>query len=263
MNRTLLSLLVAAAPLAAASCSSTSALAPESPEAALRATADADPKARELAERVARSMGGWQAWHDTRYVTWRFFGGRAHAWDKRTGDWRLDDGDRVVLMNVDTRQGRVFEKGVEVTDPAAREAALKRAHEVWINDSYWMFMPWKMLDPGVVLRYVGATALEDERSAQLVEMTFRGVGVTPDNRYLVAIGDESGLVEHWSFFASAGDETPKLSLPWTGWKRFGSILLCTDHGVLPGPQNAEKKDWRIDTPAELPREVFTDPAQRP
>lgn len=258
MNRLLLLASLALAPISFTGCATTATAV--SPGAHARGQADADPKARELAERVAKSMGGWQAWEQTRYVTWHFFGGRAHAWDKQTGDWRLDDGERVVLMNVNTREGRAFDKGVEITDPAERAKALEKAYAMWINDSYWMFMPWKLLDAGVVLRYAGATTLEDGRSVQLLDMTFANVGLTPKNRYVLAIGDESGLIEQWSYFANSNDEKPALTMPWTGWKRFGAIQLCTDHGSLRG---AEKKDWRIAVPAELPRAVFTDPAQRP
>lgn len=253
MKRALILLLCAAATLVTA-CATTAAVA--TPGSELRAQADADPKAREIAERVARSMGGWDAWERTRFVTWRFFGGRAHAWDKRTGEWRLDDGERTVLMDVGTRAGRVFEKGVEVTDAAGRAAALEKAYAVWVNDSYWVFMPWKLLDPGVVLRYLGATTLESGNTAQLLELTFEGVGLTPRNRYVVAVGDESGLVEQWSYFADANDAEPKFTLPWSGWERRGAILVCTDHGE----RNGTKPDWDIEVHAELPRAVFTDPA---
>lgn len=229
-----------------------------SPGAQMRARANAEPKAREIAERVARSMGGWDAWERTRFVTWHFFGGRAHAWDKQTNDWRLENGERVVLMNADTRQGRVFDKGVELTDAAARDKALQDAYGMWINDSYWMFMPWKLLDPGVELRYLGATTLENGRTAQLLELTFENVGLTPKNRYVVAVGDESGLVEQWSYYADANDAEPKLTTPWSGWERRGSILVCTDHGERKGA----KPDWKIDVPADLPRAVFTDPAAK-
>ena len=57
-------------------------------------------------------------------------GGRSHVWDKATGDWRLDDGGRVVLLNVNTRLGRVFEQGIELADAARSTEALERAYEI-------------------------------------------------------------------------------------------------------------------------------------
>ncbi|MBK7876754.1 MAG: hypothetical protein IPJ77_13585 [Planctomycetes bacterium] len=222
-------------------------------DAAQRAHADAEPHARELAESVVANLGGWNGWERTRFIEWSFFGGRRHVWDKATGDWRLEDAGNVVLMNVNTRVGRVFESGGEVFDPVRKKELLDQAWGKWINDSYWMFLPWKLLDPGVKLRHVGAGALANGQAAQVLELTFEQVGLTPKNRYLVYVGDESGLVEQWSFFPDAGDEKPRFTLPWTGWKRFGRILLCTDHGDLPG---RERKDWKIAVHTELPRAVF-------
>lgn len=237
-------------------CGSTRAVA--SPGDELRSRADADPRARELAEQVVENLGGWDAWEKTRYVTWRFFGGRRHVWDKQTGAWRLDDKGNVVLMNVNTREGRVIEAGAEVFDSVRKKELLDKAYRTWVNDTYWMFMPWKLLDPGVHLRHAGASTLPDGAPAQVLELTFTGVGVTPKNRYLVFVGDESGLVEQWSYFADAADEQPKLVQPWKGWTRFGRVMLCTDHGALPG---REAGDWKIATYDELPASVFTDPAE--
>lgn len=249
--RTLLALL----PLAFSAC--TSSQSAVSPLALERAQADADPHARALAESVVANLGGWEAWERTRYLQWSFFGGRRHAWDKKTGDWRLDDGGNVVLMNVGTRAGRAFESGTEVFDPVRKQDLLDQAWGKWINDSYWMFLPWKLLDPGVKLRHLGAAALADGAPAQVLELTFQDVGLTPKNRYLVYVGDESGRIEQWTFFPDAVDEKPRFTLPWKGWKRVGRIQLCTDHGNLPGRENT---DWRIAAPEELPRSVFTDPA---
>jgi hypothetical protein len=222
------------------------------------ATAEADPAARALAERVLAEVGGADAWQRTRYLQWSFFGGRRHVFDKATGAWRLDDGDTVVLMNVETREGRVFEHGVEVVDPARKEEILGRAYGQWINDSYWMFLPWKLNDPGVNLRHAGEAQLAEGRKAQVLELTFDAVGLTPKNRYLVYVDDQTGRIAQWSYFADAADREPKLTMPWRGWQRFGDIWLCTDHGSLPG---RGPSDWRIAVHEDLPRAVFTDPEQ--
>jgi hypothetical protein len=243
--------------LLALPCACSSTAATVSPDALRRSESDADPRARALAERVVENLGGWDGWERTRCIEWCFFGGRRHVWDKQTGDWRLDDGSRVVLMNLHTRQGRVFENGTEVFDEVRKKEMLEQAWGRWVNDSYWMFLPWKLLDDGVKLRHAGTTSLPGGESAQLLELTFAGVGLTPRNRYLVAVGDESGRIEQWSYYADANDAEPKLVQPWKGWKRFGRIWLCTDHGDLPGKENA---DWRIAVHDEVPRAVFESPA---
>ena len=48
-------------------------------------------------------------------------------------------------------------------DMVSVQEYLELGHRTWINDSYWMFMPYKLLDPGVTLAYAGERALEDGR----------------------------------------------------------------------------------------------------
>ena len=48
----------------------------------------------------------------------------------------------LVLMNLSSKKGRVWKDGQEVTDSAVLEEALHSAESAWINDSYWVFMPF-------------------------------------------------------------------------------------------------------------------------
>jgi hypothetical protein len=197
-------------------------------------------------------MGGREAWERTRFLSWNFMGARRHVWDKLTGDLRLESGDRTYLINMGTHAGRAFDKGVEITDPAIRKAAVEKAYAAFINDSYWMFMPYKLRDPGVHLACLDDRKTTAGKDAEVLELTFDDVGLTPKNRYLVLVGKESGLVEQWDYFPTREDPTSKLSTPWNGWKRFGEVLLCTDHG--------DGKDWEIAVYSKMPRSTFEDPA---
>jgi hypothetical protein len=133
-------------------------------------------------------------------------------------------------MNLRTGRGRAWEKGIEVTDEARRGEVLAQAHSIWINDAYWLVMPYKLKDTGVTLRYGGEKVTEDGRMADVLELTFREVGDTPDNRYLVFVDRESGLVSQWSYFKTAADAEPRFTLPWNGWQSFGAIKLATGRG---------------------------------
>jgi len=219
--------------------------------------ADAPPAARPadgaraIAQSVLERMGGREAWEATRHVHWNFFGRREHWWDKATGNVRMEGEGLTILMNVGTREGRVFRDGAEVTDPAERGEALERGYAWWINDMYWVFMPYKLLDPGVHLADLGAQDMADGRPARALELSFEGVGLTPENRYVVRVADDSGLVEEWSYFARAEDLEPRFTLPWHDWQRFGRILLATEHG--------RGHDWQFEVVDELPPEVYTAP----
>jgi len=205
------------------------ARASDNPPAAGFDATGSDPRAVELADRTMEAMGGRAAWDAARVLGWTIFN-RAHVWDKWSGDYRLAADTTLVIMNLGTKQGRVWEKGIEVTDPARRDPILADAVSIWINDSYWFVMPYKLKDTGVTLRYQGEKPAEDGRPAEVIELSFRGVGDTPDNRYLVYIDRETGLVSQWSYFKTASDPEPRFTLPWNGWQSFGAIRLATGRG---------------------------------
>ncbi|HET6349586.1 MAG TPA: hypothetical protein VFH88_10945 [Candidatus Krumholzibacteria bacterium] len=188
-----------------------------------------DAKAMALADRTMQAMGGRAAWDAVRTIGWTIFK-RTHVWDKWTGDYRLEADSLLVIMNVNTGKGRVWNHGREVTDDAKRDEVLKKAMSIWINDSYWLLMPYKLKDTGVTLHYMGEQKTEDGRDADTVQLTFAGVGDTPDNRYLVWIDRKTGLVSQWSYFEKASDTEPGFTRPWTDWTSFGAIKISTGRG---------------------------------
>ena len=221
-------------PLLLAACASTPK-PPENPACAGFDTARSDPRAIAIADEVMKAMGGRAAWDGTRCLRWTFAGRRSHLWDKQTGDLRFDDGQRVVLMNVASGQGRVFEGGAEVSNDADKKRKLlDDAYKAWVNDSYWLVAPYKLKDSGVTLTHAGVRALADGRPADVLRLQFQGVGVTPDNAYEMYVAQDTHLVEQWSYFKHRDDAQPAMTTPWAGWKRYGGILLASDHGKGPG-----------------------------
>ena len=223
----------------------------------LAQTASSDPRATDIADRVMESMGGEDAWNNTHYISWNFFDSNTHYWDKWTGNHRIESENRIVLLNVNTLEGRVWENGQEVADSEALAEALTRGHQSWVNDMYWLFMPYKLRDPGVTLRYLGDDALPNGRVCDVLEMTFEDVGYTPNNRYLISVARDTGLVEQWSWFPNSEDPDPRFTLPWASWQQHGDILLSADRG--------RGFDWKIAVYDELPEAVFTsqDPVRLP
>lgn len=217
------------------------------------ASAGSDPEAVALAEASIEAMGGQEAWDQTRYLSFKFFGGRQHYWDRHGGDFRIEmerEGDTYLfLMNAVSKEGRVFKNGEEVPDGEEKAKLLDQGHRMWVNDTYWVVMPFKLLDPGVTLTMAGDATLEDGRACNVLQLTFDEVGYTPQNKYHVFVDAESKLVEQWAFFADAGDPEPRFTLPWTGWKDFGGVKIATVHG--------QGRDWAIAVHDRLPASVFT------
>lgn len=213
-----------------------SAFAESNPPAPGFDAAGSDAKAIEIADAVMERMGGRAAWDSTRYITWKFFGNRQHLWDKHSGDVRIegvgreDEKPYLILMNLHSKEGRAWHDGVEINDAAALAGMLENGESAWINDSYWIAMPYKLKDTGVTLKYAGEGTMVDERSAEVLELTFEGVGRTPENKYRVYVAKDSGLVEQWDFYAQASDPEPRFQVPWHNWQRHGSIMLSDDRG---------------------------------
>ncbi len=212
----------------------------------------ADAQALRIADQVMQALGGHAAWDSTRYLSWNFFGRRQHYWDKWSGDVRIEMDGKLVLMNIQTKKGRAWEDGIEVTQPDSLAKRLEKGFAWWTNDSYWVYMPFKLRDPGVQLRYMGERAMQDGRPADVLELTFTGVGLTPENKYEVCVDKETHLVGEWRYYRNASDAEPGFTLPWKGWQRVGSLMLCSDHG-------RNDVDWQLAVYDELPRTVFTSP----
>ena len=195
-----------------------------------------DEEAIAIADQVMEALGGRAAWDDTQFVTWNFFGRRRHVWDKYTGDIRVegvrrdDEKPYLILMNLQSMEGRAWVDGQEVGDPTELAELLDLGEAAWINDSYWVFMPYKLKDSGVTLRYFGVDEMLDGRPAKVLQLTFEEVGRTPENRYLVYVAEDSGLVEQWDFFENAQDTEPGFQIPWHDWSRFGQIMLSDNRG---------------------------------
>lgn len=214
--------------------------------------AGSDQRAIEIADRVMTRLGGRNGWEQTRYLTWRFFGKRRHVWDKWTGDLRFEQGDLIVLMNLHERSGRAWRGGAAVTNADSLAAHTNAAYRAWINDAYWLIMPYKLKDSGVTLSYGGQEMTQEGLPAHVLELTFHDVGVTPQNRYRVWVDVHESLVRQWAFYPTAGDTEPRFVLPWQGWKSYGRIWLADDFG--------RSRHTDVAVFDELPPSVFDDPA---
>lgn len=210
-----------------------------------------DPAAIELADSIMAAMGGRANWDATRFISWNF-GRRDLIWDKATGRVRIETNDSTIyLVNVQTSEGRVQIKGKELTDTDSLSKMLDRAKSIWINDSYWLVMPYKLKDTGVTLTYLGEENNSKGEKCNVVELTFSEVGVTPENKYQVYVGIHDNLVNEWRYFKSAEQDSASAIWPFDNYKKYGNILLSADRSDDRGPKNV-----KVD--AALSDAVFTE-----
>ncbi|GAB4332988.1 MAG: hypothetical protein Kow0037_11030 [Calditrichia bacterium] len=188
-----------------------------------------DMRAQAIADSILLALGGKKNWENTRYLAWNFLDSRHHIWDKKTGRLHFESKDLLVLMNVNTKKGRAWKGNVEINDTIELNETLEKTYAIWINDSYWLTMPFKLKDPGVHLKYLGEKVVDDF-PAYVLELTFDRVGLTPQNKYHVYVHKRSKLIRRWDYFSNSTDSLPKMSSPWNNWRQYGNILLSDSRG---------------------------------
>lgn len=226
-----------------------------------QAQAQSDSKAIAIANEVMEAMGGQEAYDNTRHIRWNFFGFRSLVWDKFEGKARVEipSQEMTMLINVHDKTGKVMKAGKEMTHADSVKKYLDRAYGAWINDSYWLVMPFKLQDSGVTLKHVGEGKTLAGEEADILSMTFESVGLTPQNKYLVYVDKERKLITQWDFYRNADDEKAGFQTPWPDYRKFGNIMLSggqsprggsriTDIGVydeLPASvyESLEAVDW--------------------
>ena len=225
---------------------------PENPAAPGFNVAGSDDKAIAIADEVMKAMGGRENWDGTRYLFWNYFGGRTLLWDKFTGDVRIEvpSLDYKVIVNEKTMEGKLWMAGEEVTQPDSLNKYLERGKRIWINDSYWLVMPFKLKDPGVTLTYIGQDTTQTGELSEVVRLTFEGVGTTPENAYHVWVSQTDKYVKQWAWYANAADTAARFTLPWDNYQQMGNIMLSDDRG--------ERDLSEVQVLTEVPKGIFED-----
>jgi hypothetical protein len=210
---------------------------------------ESDARAMQIADEVMRALGGRQNWDNTRYISWNFFGRRRLVWDKWQGDVRIEADSTVYLVNIAGNTGKVKKGSEVITNPDSLKKYVERGISIWINDSYWLVMPFKLKDSGVTLKYMGEQNTNDGKPADVLQLTFQNVGRTPDNKYLVYVDKSSRLITQWQYFEKYTDDQPQFTNPWSNYQKMGNIMLSDERG------RGKHTDVRVYP--SLPESVFT------
>jgi hypothetical protein len=220
------------------------------------------------AQEVLDALGGRAAWDGVQTVRFAFtvsrhdtvLTQRTHYWDKAHGRDRIDGTTRagkafVCLANLDGRLADTYLDGAKLTGQDSVTWA-DRAYGMWVNDSYWLFMPYKMLDAGVHLADVGDTTEVGVRYHR-VRLTFDHVGLTPGDTYWVYINPTSHMVEKWAYILQ-GESPPPMVWWWEDWRKVGPLMLAATRRSPNEPTRIELRDLAYF--AQLPASAFMSPA---
>ncbi|MBK9254839.1 MAG: hypothetical protein IPM42_05070 [Saprospiraceae bacterium] len=196
-------------------------------------TKDADV----LADKMLEALNV-QGWDTLKYLHWNFKGARKYLWDKERNFAIISWEDTRVLINLNEISGKVFvnEKPAEGSQ---QKENLDKAWSYWCNDSFWMFAPFKVKDPGTV-RSVG----DDEDAVQSLIVSYESGGVTPGDTYLWLL-DENFIptgFKMWVKVIPVGGTY----FSWENWKELpsGAKVALTHKNVLTSLEMTEVQEGR-------------------
>jgi len=199
--------------------------------------ADIDAESEPIVRALTDAMGGQAAWDQLPCVRFDFVVVRdgkeavraRHWWDKRHGRCRVEGKDGkgrqvTAIFDLADRKGLAFIDGIGESDPKQVADVLTFGYERWVNDTYWLIMPFKLHDPGVRLRYA-RSARTEKGSYDVLELSFApGTGLTSEDRYWLYVNKETHLIDRWEYLLT-GRKPPPKAASWEAWSRVGTVLL--------------------------------------
>jgi hypothetical protein len=208
----------------------------------------ADP-VQQVMHAMQDAMGGKQNWEKARYLRFDWVvesDGKeiAHVqhltdrWDGRYRvEWRNKEGKTMqALFNANTRRGKMFVDGQPVA-PTDSGPMMERAYARFINDSYWLLMPWKLDDPKVMLSAAGDTTI-DGQAYDVLHLKFDHVGLTPGDQYWAFVNRKTHLMDRWAYFLEdmpgVASEDSATAWSWSDWEKTGGIMLARDRRAVRG-----------------------------
>ena len=202
-----------------------------------------DPRAVALAQRLLAALGGETAWSAARCWYFTYTVGdvrgeklrRKHYWDRTTGQHRMEGLDRrqrpyLLIHTVGHSAGALAVRGgAPVTDTAEVRSLARTADSLWVNDSTWLLLPFKLRDPGARLAY-GGTKNEAAKTWDVIEVAFDPLPLAPRGRYQLYLERTTGMLERTALVDAAGISTA--TYEWLGWRIFGGVLLAGERRAV-------------------------------
>lgn len=179
--------------------------------------ADDATKGKQLGEAVYRAAGG-DNWGNVKTIQFSFVVEK--------------EGTTVAkaehLWNIPEQTDEVKWKGqdvkVNLADPGAA-ADSKAAYARWVNDSYWLLAPLKLMDKGVTLTAEGTKEISGAQR-EVLRLSFEQVGLTPTDNYRLYIDPATKMVTFWDYMPK-GEKG--MSGTWEDYQKSGGLTLATDH----------------------------------
>jgi hypothetical protein len=249
-----------------------SAGAPPGPAAGARPAGGApatviDAKSLPLVDTLIHAIGGAEAWRRLPALRFDFVAlreskeivRRRHWWDKANSRCRVewtDERGRAVcaVVNLADRTGRSCTAGVPDVD-SLRSEHVEEAYGMWVNDTYWLVMPFKLHDEGVRISYDRREA-RPEGEYDVLALSFTGVGLTPEDRYWLFLNRKTHRIDRWEYVLQ-DQKPPPQAATWDDWRRVGPVMLPLLRCLENRPVNLRFES--VAAPPSFDERLLTDP----
>ena len=229
--------------------------------------ADQTRSADDVARRAVDVLAG-PTWEKARYFSFTFiverqgkvFNSFPQRWDRVTGNYRVSGKDQQgnnleIVMNINTLKGRAIQNGVRVTNPGRLSDLMLFGYRRWVNDTFWLLMPLKMLDPGAHRTMEGERNDSCGRLWDVVRLNFDHGALSPKDTYWAWVNRDTGVVEEWDMKIEAmGAEDPPVEVIFRDYRRVGGVLISTRREVKRADQVVRFDDLQI--LPDVPRGAF-------
>ncbi|HEX7879470.1 MAG TPA: hypothetical protein VF720_08675 [Candidatus Eisenbacteria bacterium] len=190
---------------------------------------------------------------------------RTHWWDRANGRYRIQGKSRtgeeyVILFNTNTQEGTAWVEG-KLQEGESQARWLKRGYGTFINDMYWLLMPFKLDDPGVTVVTDGEADVAGAHCDRL-KVTFDRVGLTPGDTYWAYVDRANHRMIRWGFILQddAGPNATESLWDWTEWREVAGVLVAPARVAVADPDRTVIRFENLEGGVGWPDSVFTSTA---
>lgn len=168
-----------------------------------------------LANNILKAINH-EAYQKTNFIEWSFREKRFFKWDKKNHvvdvSW---DSIRVNLLPNAIKKSTVYFNNI--LQKEADEQIVKRATDIFNNDSFWLVAPHKLFDQGVI------RTIEKVDGKEALKVKYTTGGSTPGDSYIWIL-DENYIPKSFKMFVPSM-KMEGLDATWEDW-------ITTDSGTL-------------------------------
>ena len=178
-----------------------------------------------LATKMLNALN-YEAYKNTRYLSWTFPGGHEYVWDKDQHKVDVLWSDVKVNLNLKEPKSSSVTVNNNSIDSENASNYIEKALSYFNNDSFWLVAPYKVFDEGVTRSIV---SLENNEKGLLI--TYASGGTTPGDSYLWLL-DENYRPKGYKMWVSI-IPIGGLYATWDNWKTTESgISLSNNHTII-------------------------------